>query len=99
MKGDGSCSNYMNLLDNLHLLMENDTSFLYYFTDCMHTHYSSEQILKDLHDFTSSDLVNGENAVLWRDMSSLMLDLSPQAGNPYSQDEIALIFEQYGFQR
>ena len=99
MKGDGSGGNYMNLLDNLHLLMENDASFLYYFTDCMYTHYSSEQILKDLYDFTSSDLVNSENAVLWRDLSSLMIDLSAQAGNPYSEDEIALIFEQYGFQR
>jgi hypothetical protein len=65
----------------------------------MHTHYSSEQVLKDLHDFTSSDLVNGENAILWRDMSSLMNDLSALAGNPLSPDEIVLIYEQYGFQR
>jgi hypothetical protein len=99
MKGDGSGGNYMNLLDNLHLLIENDASFLYYFTDCLYTHYSSEQILKDLYDFTSSDLVNGENAVLWRDLSSMMTDLSAIAGSPLDHDKIVLIYEQYGFQR
>ncbi|MBP7735359.1 MAG: hypothetical protein KA369_05230 [Spirochaetes bacterium] len=95
----GSGKNYLNLIDNVLWLLQNESSLLYYIVDNMNTRYSSEQVFKDLHDFSHSEIVYGSNAVVWRDMSNLLNEISGLAGNPLSPEELTVMFGHYGYQQ
>jgi len=96
---DSNGKNYINLIDNLLVLLENDSSILHYAVNSMNTGYSSEQIFKDLHDFSNCEIAYGENALLWGDMSDLLYDLSDIVKNPPTSEDLSALYKRYGFQR
>jgi len=79
--------NYKSVLISLKAMSKNE-GLLEYFLKNIKTNEKSEEIIKEIYEFLSSDMISNKESVFWHDMSQLMADLAKmlEDNGEYIQD-------------
>ncbi len=92
---DGSGVKYNRLLQNVDILMKDQTSLVHTLLEGMSTPYSAQDVIEDLDRFLSWSIISDPNSPLWDDLV-LMLDAMADMNDP--RVDINSIIKNLGFQ-